>query len=74
MRRALVEQTAPGAAAAIALLIAQMADLARHRLDLLLLLEYQQIEAIQQVFGKAQLDFQLGHTRGEFLFSFHGGY
>ena len=57
VRRQLVTQAAKPTRVAVGRLLAQLADLADQRLDLLLLLKNCLVELFHQVFGEAGLDF-----------------
>ena len=62
MRGQLIAQAAKAACAAIGRLLAQLADFANERINLLLLLKNGLIQLLHQVLGKARLDFKVHQT------------
>ena len=59
VRRQFIPQATKTAAAAIGRVLTQLAHLADERVDLLLLLKNGLVELLDQVFGKAGLDFKV---------------
>jgi hypothetical protein len=59
MRRQFIPQAAEGGRGVVFALAAQLAHFAQQQVDLVLLFGHQGVEGVEQVFGVADLDFQL---------------